>query len=83
MKKILYFSASWCGPCQNFKPIMESISSTLPVTFVDIDSRPDLVSQYGIRSVPTLVFVDGNGNELSKKVGVLSEGQVRDAFNQL
>ena len=83
MKKILYFSASWCGPCQNFKPIMESISQSIPTVIVDIDSRPDLVSQYGIRSVPTLVFVDGNGNELSKKVGVLSEGQVRDTFNQL
>ena len=83
MKKILYFSASWCGPCQNFKPIMESISQSIPTNIIDIDSRPDLVSQYGIRSVPTLVFVDGNGNELSKKVGVLSEGQVRDTFNQL
>ena len=83
MKKILYFSGEWCGPCKNFKPIMESISQTIPVTFIDIDTRPDLVSQYGIRSVPTLVFVDGNGMEINKKVGVLSENQVRDTYNQL
>jgi thiol-disulfide isomerase/thioredoxin len=40
MKQIIYFSAEWCGPCKNFKPIMESVSASIPVQFVDVDENP-------------------------------------------
>ena len=40
MKQILYFSASWCGPCKAFKPLMESMQSELPVQFIDVDASP-------------------------------------------
>ncbi len=56
MKEILYFSATWCGPCKNFKPIMESVSASIPVQFVDVDQNPTLAAQYNIRSIPTLIF---------------------------
>ena len=81
MKKILYFSASWCQPCKNFKPIMEQVSRELPVQFVDIDASPDLVAEYGIRSVPTIVVVN-NGQVASKQAGVLTESQVKGLWSQ-
>lgn len=81
MKKILYFSATWCQPCKNFKPIMESLSNEMVVQFIDIDSNPQLVAEYGIRNVPTIVVVN-NGQVSSKQAGVLTESQVRNLWNQ-
>jgi thioredoxin len=82
MKQILYFSATWCGPCKNFKPIMESISNSIPVQFIDVDQNPTLSAQYGIKSIPTLVFLK-DGQEINKRPGVLSESQVKEIWNQI
>ena len=81
MKKILYFSATWCGPCKNFKPIMEQVSRELPVQFVDVDTNPQLVTEYGVRNVPTLIVVK-DGQVASKQAGVLTESQVKNLWNQ-
>ena len=82
MKQILYFSSTWCGPCKNFKPIMESVSNSIPVQFVDIDQNPALATQYNIKSIPTLIFLK-NGQEINKRPGVLSESQVKEIYNLL
>lgn len=81
MKKILYFNATWCQPCKNFKPIMERVSRELPVEFIDIDANPQLVAEYGIKSVPT-VIVTNNGQTAAKQAGVLTEVQVKNLWNQ-
>jgi len=81
MKKILYFSASWCGPCKNFRPIMEQVSRELPVEFIDIDANPQLVTEYGIKSIPT-VIITNNGQVSSKQAGVLTESQIKSLWNQ-
>ena len=81
MKKILYFSAAWCGPCKNFKPIMEQVSREIPVEFIDVDASPQLVAEYGVRNIPTLVVVN-NGQVSSKQAGVLTESQVRNLWSQ-
>lgn len=56
---ILYFSATWCQPCKQMKPIVESIDRD--VFYVDIEQNESLVLQeFGIRSVPTFIkLVDG------------------------
>ena len=82
MKEILYFSASWCGPCRNFKPIMESVSNSIPVRFINVDENPQLAAQYSVRSVPMLVFLK-NGQEADKSVGVLTESQVKEKWSLL
>ena len=82
MKEILYFSASWCGPCRNFKPIMESVSNSMPVRFINVDENPQLAAQYSVRSVPMLVFLK-DGQEADKTIGVLTESQVKDKWNLL
>ena len=82
MKQILYFSSTWCQPCKNFKPIMESVSNSIPVQFVDVDQNPTLAAQYNIRSIPTLVFLK-DGQEINKKPGVLSESQVKEIWSLL
>ena len=83
MKKILYFSAPWCGPCKQFGPVMDRISQTgILVEKVNIDNVPALAAAYNVRSVPTVVVVDRSGNEINRSVGMLSESQVRQLYNQ-
>ena len=82
MKKILYFSATWCGPCKNLRPIMESLSNQMIVQFVDIDSSPDLAAEYGVTNIPTLVF-EKDGRPVKRESGVLTESQVKNIWNQL
>ena len=82
MKEILYFSAPWCQPCRNFKPIMENVSNSISVRFINVDENPQLSAQYNVRSVPMLVFLK-DGQEADKTIGVLTETQVKEKWNLL
>jgi thioredoxin-like negative regulator of GroEL len=69
-KGILYFSAPWCGPCQQLGPkIDELISEGVNVKKVNTDYDTSLVQKYNIRSVPTLVLTDLQGNEIKRMQG--------------
>jgi thioredoxin 1 len=81
MKTILYFTASWCGPCKALAPRMEKLSNQINYRKIDIDSNQDLSMKYGIRSVPSLVLVDGNGTELSRMVGVQPDETILNFYN--
>lgn len=81
MKKILYFSAAWCGPCRTLGPIMESVSGQVNYQKVDVDTDRQLSMKYGIRNIPTLVLIDGEGNELGRKVGLQQKQQIIDFYN--
>tara|TARA_R110001592_G_scaffold99364_1_gene283112 strand:+ start:247 stop:495 length:249 start_codon:yes stop_codon:yes gene_type:complete len=82
MKKILYFNASWCGPCKSLKPTIEALSTQLNIQSVNIDENQQLSQEYGIRSIPALVFVK-DGRILDKKLGVLTESQIKEIWNNL
>ncbi len=59
--------ATWCGPCKNLAPIIDSVAEelNLNVIKVDVDKHEDLAGEYGVMSIPTLLlFKDG---ELVKK----------------
>ena len=60
MKKIVRFTASWCGPCKILSKTLEEVDSKLPIEVVDIDVHPEVAAEFGIRSVPTLVIVEDN-----------------------
>ena len=60
MKTAKYFSASWCGPCKMFKPVVqELIEEGHSIEIVDVDENRDLATQYQIMSVPTFVVEEG------------------------
>ena len=76
MKTMKYFSATWCGPCKAFKPVMNEIKNEGHyVEFIDTDNMSDLASKYNIRSVPTVVIEEG-GVEVDRFVGSIPKQQV-------
>lgn len=83
MKKILYFSAAWCGPCRMLAPRMEKLSGEGKISYqkIDVDSDTELSVKYGVRNIPTLILVDENGESQGRKVGVLPEQQIIDFYN--
>ena len=81
MKKILYFSAAWCGPCQTLGPIIESLSGQINYEKIDVDNNQDLSIKYGVRNIPTLVLVE-NGEVVSRLVGVQSKEQILNFYNK-
>jgi thioredoxin 1 len=83
---ILYFSASWCGPCKILKPVMEEISKemsdNIDINYVDINDNMELSGKYEIMSVPTLLFVK-EGEIKNKIVGLQPKTNIVHAINNI
>ena len=78
MKTMKYFSATWCGPCKVFKPVMNEISGEgYHVESIDIDNMSDLASKYNVRSVPTVV-IEENGKEVNRIIGAVSKQSIME-----
>jgi len=81
MKKILYFSAAWCGPCKTLGPIIESLAGQINYQKIDVDNNQDLSIQYGVRNIPTLILLDENGEVKGRKVGLQSKQDIINFYN--
>ena len=68
------FWAEWCGPCRMVGPIVEELATEYAdqavIGKVDVDNNPHVASQFGIRSIPTILFFK-NGVQVDKQVGVV------------
>ncbi|UCG42842.1 MAG: thioredoxin fold domain-containing protein [candidate division WOR-3 bacterium] len=77
LPKLWDFSAEWCPPCQDQKPIIHELEGELKgkveVKIIDVDQEKDLASKFNIKAIPTQVFLDKNGNELSRHTGFFSK----------
>jgi thioredoxin 1 len=83
---VLDFSATWCGPCKQLAPIIDELSKEyegrIAVGKCDIEEADDLTAEYGIRNVPTVIFIK-NGQIVDKFVGSKSKGDVQAKFEAL
>ena len=80
MKKILYFSAGWCGPCKMLGPIMESLSGQINYEKIDVDNNQDLSIKYGVRNIPTLILVE-NGEAVGRLTGLQQKETILNFYN--
>jgi thioredoxin 1 len=80
------FWAVWCGPCRMIAPIVEELANEykdkVVVGKVDVDSNPDIATKYGIRNIPTVLFVK-NGQVVDKQVGAAPKQKFADKLNAL
>ncbi len=62
---LIDFWAAWCGPCRMIAPILEELSEEykdqINIYKVDTEAEPELAAMFGIRSIPSLLFVPMNG----------------------
>ncbi|MBN8672705.1 MAG: thioredoxin [Chitinophagales bacterium] len=65
---IIDFYADWCGPCKMVAPVLEELSEEykdrLLIYKVDTDAEQELSAVFGIQSIPTLLFIDANGEPM-------------------
>jgi thioredoxin 1 len=79
------FWAPWCGPCRLLTPIVDDLASQyegrLSVVKINVDEHPELASQYGIKSIPTLVFFQ-QGQVVERTVGVVPISTLQNIVNK-
>lgn len=73
---VVDFWAEWCGPCRMITPLIEQLSEEYKgdavVGKLNVDNNPKIASQFGVRSIPTIIFLK-NGEVVDKQVGVTSK----------
>jgi thioredoxin 1 len=77
--EVLKFSANWCTPC---KVLSATLKDAEGLKEIDIDKNRELTAEYGVRSVPTLVFLQ-DGKEVERKTGLMSMSQYEEIINRL
>lgn len=77
---VIDFWAEWCGPCRMIGPIIEELAEEYKDKVVigkcDVDSNDDIVAQYRVRNIPTVVFIKG-GAVVDKVVGAASKDALK------
>ena len=80
MKRILRFTASWCGPCKTMAKTLEEVNTDVPIEVIDIDENSGLAVEYGIRGVPTLIMLNENV-EVKRMSGTKPKAQLESWLN--
>lgn len=78
---LLDFSATWCVPCRKMDPVIEKLAADFKVLKIDIDKNPDLMKQYGVTKVPTIIILK-KGLVYETFVGITSEDRLRNSLNK-
>lgn len=79
------FFAEWCGPCKMVAPILEELSDELEgkveIFKIDVDSNPDVASEYGVMSIPTLILFK-DGDAIDEMVGFQPKDSLKAAIEK-
>lgn len=79
------FGAPWCGPCRMIAPVVNEVAheyeSLIKVVKVNTDLSPSVAAEYGIRSIPTLMFFK-NGIKLDTVIGAVPRSTLVNTLNK-
>tara|TARA_B100000809_G_scaffold265853_1_gene326052 strand:+ start:4130 stop:4447 length:318 start_codon:yes stop_codon:yes gene_type:complete len=80
------FWAVWCGPCRMVGPVVEEIANDYEgqaiVGKVDVDNNPEIASKFGIRNIPTILFMK-NGEVVDKQVGAAQKSALTEKLDAI
>lgn len=83
---VIDFSATWCGPCKKIAPIIEELAEEyagrVVVGTCDVDECDELTAKFGIRNVPTVLFIK-NGEVVDRHVGAAPKNVFVEKINAL
>ena len=83
---IIDFWAEWCGPCKQLSPILDAVAEELgdsvKVAKVDVTTEQELAQKYGVRNLPTLIFMKG-GEVKETIVGLKMKDDIINTVNGL
>ncbi|MFO0919942.1 MAG: thioredoxin domain-containing protein, partial [Planctomycetaceae bacterium] len=81
--EVLVFLAKWSGPCQQIRPMLDSlINEGNPIRLIDVDTNKELTGQYQIKSIPAMVLIR-HGRELRRVAGVVTKAQLRQYIDEV
>ncbi len=81
------FYADWCGPCKQQDPILDELADDyadedeFEIEKIDADEDRETANEYQVRSLPTLVLVDDDGDVLDRFVGLTDKDELDDAVD--
>jgi thioredoxin 1 len=79
------FWAPWCGPCRMIAPLVDELArenaGSLKVAKVNVDNSPNVATQYGVTSIPTLI-VFKNGEVVDRFLGIQPKHRLQEAIDQ-
>lgn len=80
------FWAAWCGPCRAIGPVVEELAGDYAGQFkftkMNVDENPKTPSQFGIRSIPTLIFFK-DGQKADQIIGAVSKAHIEEVIKRL
>lgn len=83
---IVDFWATWCAPCRMIAPIVEEIAreydGKIKVCKLDVDNNPNTAINYGVRSIPTLLYFK-NGKLISSTIGAVGKSKIVEELKKL